>query len=183
MHSDFPKLCVNRAALLTHRRRHTHTAPCKAATHRGAAWPVNHTEYLLSFHRSCKRAGCGLDKDGSSEPLTQFAGTFEPELMLEIAQRNGLEAQLPFRNVAEARSAYQFHNLQSFLDIYYAGCAVLRTKQVRQVTGRRAMYEWLGSSADIDQSSGVVFRLWPALLYPPVRCAFAAHLPVLLLMN
>ncbi len=58
------------------------------------------------------------------------AGTFEPELMLEIAQRNGLENKLPFSNVEEARAAYQFHNLQSFLDIYYAGCAVLTTQQV-----------------------------------------------------
>lgn len=38
--------------------------------------------------------------------------------MLEIAQRNGLKNKLPFSNVEEARAAYQFHNLQSFLDSY-----------------------------------------------------------------
>ncbi len=51
--------------------------------------------------------------------------------MLELAQRNGLTDKLPFSNVEEARAAYQFHNLQSFLDIYYAGCAVLTTQQVQ----------------------------------------------------
>lgn len=50
--------------------------------------------------------------------------------MLEIAERNGLQEQLPFTDVNGARAAYQFQNLQSFLDIYYAGCAVLRTEQV-----------------------------------------------------
>lgn len=50
--------------------------------------------------------------------------------MLEIAHRNGLTDMLPFTNVEEARAAYQFHNLQSFLDMYYLGCAVLTTQQV-----------------------------------------------------
>ncbi|PSJ80288.1 adenosine deaminase [Neisseria iguanae] len=50
-------------------------------------------------------------------------GTFEPELMFEIARRNGVK--IPYANVDEVRAAYDFHNLQSFLDIYYAGAAVL----------------------------------------------------------
>ena len=54
-------------------------------------------------------------------------GTFEPELMLEIARRNGIA--LPFRTVEEAREAYRFSNLQDFLDIYYRGVAALRTEQ------------------------------------------------------
>mmetsp|Transcript_9012 Transcript_9012/g.27372 ORF Transcript_9012/g.27372 Transcript_9012/m.27372 type:complete len:264 (-) Transcript_9012:805-1596(-) len=54
-------------------------------------------------------------------------GTLEPELMLQLAERNGLPA--PFESVAAARAAYNFENLQSFLDLYYAGCAVLCKEQ------------------------------------------------------
>jgi len=50
-------------------------------------------------------------------------GTFEPELMFEIAQRN--KVSIRFKNVAEIKEAYNFHNLQSFLDIYYEGAKVL----------------------------------------------------------
>ena len=57
-------------------------------------------------------------------------GTLEPELMFELAQRNDVLHKLPFKSVAEAQAAYNFHNLQSFLDLYYAGCAVLLTQQV-----------------------------------------------------
>lgn len=54
-------------------------------------------------------------------------GTLEPELMFELAARNGVD--LPFSNVESVRAAYQFTNLQSFLDIYYRGAAVLRTEE------------------------------------------------------
>jgi len=50
-------------------------------------------------------------------------GTLEPDLMFELAARNGI--QLPFESVAQVRDAYNFHNLQSFLDIYYQGANVL----------------------------------------------------------
>jgi adenosine deaminase len=54
-------------------------------------------------------------------------GTLEPELMFELAQRN--DVQLPFASAEEVRAAYVFSDLQSFLDIYYAACDVLRTEQ------------------------------------------------------
>jgi adenosine deaminase len=50
-------------------------------------------------------------------------GTLEPELMFELAGRNGVE--LPHADVEAARAAYVFDDLQSFLDLYYAGCSVL----------------------------------------------------------
>lgn len=50
-------------------------------------------------------------------------GTFEPELMFEIARRN--KVNIRFKSEAEIREAYNFHNLQSFLDIYYEGAGVL----------------------------------------------------------
>lgn len=54
-------------------------------------------------------------------------GTLEPELMFRIAKRNRLK--LRFQSVAEVRGAYQFTDLQSFLDIYYEGAAVLQKEQ------------------------------------------------------
>lgn len=54
-------------------------------------------------------------------------GTLEPEMMFDLAARNGID--LPFANVEEVRAAYEFSDLQSFLDIYYQGAAVLVTEQ------------------------------------------------------
>ena len=54
-------------------------------------------------------------------------GTLEPEMMFELAERNGVD--LPFASVDEVRAAYEFTDLQSFLDIYYQGAAVLQTEQ------------------------------------------------------
>ncbi len=54
-------------------------------------------------------------------------GSLEPELIFALAQRNGVS--LPYANVEALRRAYAFTNLQSFLDIYYAGASVLLTEQ------------------------------------------------------
>lgn len=52
-------------------------------------------------------------------------GTLEPEQLLELAERN--RVTLPYDNVDEVRAAYNFQNLQSFLDLYYRGMAVLHS--------------------------------------------------------
>ena len=52
-------------------------------------------------------------------------GSFEPELLFEIARRNRVE--IPFASVEALRTAYKFSNLQEFLDIYYQGMSVLLT--------------------------------------------------------
>ena len=54
-------------------------------------------------------------------------GSLEPELMFALAQRNKID--IPFKSVEEVRAAYDFGNLQDFLDIYYQGMNVLRTEQ------------------------------------------------------
>ncbi|TVS11764.1 MAG: adenosine deaminase, partial [Wenzhouxiangella sp.] len=54
-------------------------------------------------------------------------GSLEPELMFELAERNGVA--LPWDSVEAVRDAYAFSDLQSFLDIYYAGAGVLITEQ------------------------------------------------------
>ncbi len=54
-------------------------------------------------------------------------GSLEPELIFALAERNGVA--LPYTNVEALRSAYAFTDLQSFLDIYYAGASVLLHEQ------------------------------------------------------
>lgn len=54
-------------------------------------------------------------------------GSFEPELMFEIAKRNQLK--IKFDSIEEVKKAYRFNNLQEFLDIYYEGAGVLLTEQ------------------------------------------------------
>jgi len=53
-------------------------------------------------------------------------GTLEPELMFALATKHGVK--LPYASVEEVRAAYKFGDLQSFLDLYYAGCDVLRER-------------------------------------------------------
>ena len=65
----------------------------------------------------------GLPK---AELHMHIEGSLEPELMFELAQRNGIT--LPFKSVDEIRAAYAFSNLQDFLDIYYQGAGVLITE-------------------------------------------------------
>jgi adenine deaminase len=54
-------------------------------------------------------------------------GSLEPELMFALAQRNSVK--LPYDSVEAVRQAYQFGNLQDFLDVYYQGMSVLVTEQ------------------------------------------------------
>jgi adenosine deaminase len=54
-------------------------------------------------------------------------GTLEPELIFELADRNGVA--LPYRSLDDLRSRYAFDDLQGFLDLYYANMSVLRTEQ------------------------------------------------------
>jgi adenosine deaminase len=68
-----------------------------------------------------------IEKIPKAELHVHIEGTFEPELMFEIAQRN--QISIPYKSVEEIRNAYEFSNLQDFLDIYYAGAGVLQTEQ------------------------------------------------------
>jgi adenosine deaminase len=54
-------------------------------------------------------------------------GSLEPELMFQLAARNHID--LPYASIEDVKAAYDFHNLQSFLDIYYQCADVLRTEQ------------------------------------------------------
>lgn len=68
-----------------------------------------------------------LNKLPKIELHLHLEGSLEPELMFELAQRN--RVKLPFESVEQVRSAYEFSNLQEFLDIYYQAAKVLQTEQ------------------------------------------------------
>jgi adenosine deaminase len=68
-----------------------------------------------------------LDRLPKVELHLHLEGSLEPELMFELAQRNKIE--LPFESIAQVRQAYEFSNLQDFLDIYYQGANVLLLEQ------------------------------------------------------
>ena len=68
-----------------------------------------------------------IEKLPKAELHLHIEGSFEPELMMAIAERN--KVAVPFKTLDEVRAAYAFSNLQEFLDIYYQGMAVLLHEQ------------------------------------------------------
>src|SRR3546814_19245787 len=66
----------------------------------------------------------GLPK---AELHVHIEGTFEPELMVALAERNRIS--LPYADVDALRAAYSFGNLQDFLDLYYQGMNVLQQER------------------------------------------------------
>ncbi len=68
-----------------------------------------------------------ITKMPKAELHIHIEGSLEPELIFELAKRN--QVKLPFESVAALRDAYAFKDLQSFLDIYYAGASVLLHEQ------------------------------------------------------
>ena len=72
---------------------------------------------LIDFARRLPKAELHLHIEGS----------LEPEMMFALARRNKID--IPFKSIEEVRAAYEFSNLQDFLDIYYQGMNVLRTEE------------------------------------------------------
>ncbi len=76
---------------------------------------------------SSEDRGAFIARLPKAELHLHIEGSLEPELMFELAQRNTVA--IPFASVEEVRAAYDFSNLQDFLDIYYQGMGVLHTQQ------------------------------------------------------
>lgn len=68
-----------------------------------------------------------IKKIPKAELHLHIEGSLEPELMFELAKRNNIK--IPYNSIEEVKAAYAFTNLQSFLDIYYAGANVLIHKE------------------------------------------------------
>ena len=81
---------------------------------------------MIGFASDAERRSfiAGLSK---AELHLHIEGSLEPEMLFELARRNGVA--IPFASVEAVRAAYNFSNLQDFLDIYYQGMGVLLTEQ------------------------------------------------------
>ncbi|MFN3214606.1 MAG: adenosine deaminase [Henriciella sp.] len=78
---------------------------------------MDHKTRLIQYAEALPKAELHLHLEGS----------LEPEMLFELAQRNRVD--IPFPTVEAVREAYQFNQLQDFLDIYYQGMGVLQTEQ------------------------------------------------------
>ena len=68
-----------------------------------------------------------IKKTPKAELHLHIEGTLEPELMFKLAKRNNIK--IPFENINDVKSAYNFSNLESFLNIFYQGSNVLVKEQ------------------------------------------------------
>ena len=68
-----------------------------------------------------------IKKTPKAELHVHIEGTLEPELMFRLAKRNNIK--IPFENINDVKSAYNFSNLESFLNIFYQGSNVLIKEQ------------------------------------------------------
>lgn len=92
-------------------------------------------------------------------------GTLEPELKLELAERNGVE--LPYASADELRAAYDFDDLPSFLAVYYEGMSVLRTERdfydlasayFRKAHSQNVVYAEIFFDPQAHTSRGIAFE-------------------------
>jgi adenosine deaminase len=120
-------------------------------------------------------------------------GSLEPELIFELAQRNGVSLAYP--TVEALRQAYAFTDLQSFLDIYYAGASVLLTEQdfydmtaayLRRAQADNVRHAEIFFDPQTHTARGVAFDtviegIWRACQDSPVSASlimcFLRHLP------
>lgn len=68
-----------------------------------------------------------IKKIPKAELHIHIEGSLEPKMMFDLAKKNNID--ISYKNIDDIKKAYDFSNLQSFLDIYYAGANVLITKQ------------------------------------------------------
>lgn len=78
-------------------------------------------------HIAPKRLPSVLRRMPKAELHIHIEGSLEPELIFRLAERN--QVKLPYASVEALRAAYDFQDLQSFLDLYYAGASVLLHEQ------------------------------------------------------
>ena len=129
-----------------------------------------------------------MSTDQLAELHLHIEGTLEPELIFELAARNGIT--LPYADLDELRGRYEFTDLQSFLDLYYANMAVLQTEQ--DFTDMTRAYLTRAAAAGVRHEEVVYPGARHAFFFPGrepydkaaaedswsrVRALFAAELP------
>src|SRR3989454_2111036 len=119
-------MAPRRADQATRRLRPALTSDSRASS--GFQLPCPHDSSIdLRSEGMAEDAGLFARTLPKAELHLHIEGTLEPDLMFELARRNAVA--LPYASVEDVRQAYVFSDLQSFLDIYYAGCRVLLTEQ------------------------------------------------------
>jgi adenosine deaminase len=105
-----------------------------------------------------------IQKLPKAELHVHLEGTFEPDLMFTIARRNHIN--LKYRSFEELTAAYQFNNLQEFLDIYYSGAQVLLEEQdfydlcwayLQKIHAQRVLHTEIFFDPQTHTSRGVSF--------------------------
>lgn len=92
-----------------------------------SSFPSNSIYLPKVFFMAAENVTQLINSIPKAELHVHIEGSFEPELMFQIAKRNGIT--LKHKSVDELREAYKFNNLQEFLDIYYDGANVLLHEQ------------------------------------------------------
>lgn len=127
----------------------------------------------------------GLPK---AELHLHIEGSFEPELMFEIAKRNNCEMR--FKSVEEVRAAYDFNNLQEFLDIYYEGANVLLYEQdfydltwayMERIASQNVIHTEIFFDPQTHTHRGVAFKtviggIWRAMEDAREKLGITSHL-------
>ena len=134
-----------------------------------------------------------VERMPKAELHIHIEGSLEPELIFALAQRNGVS--LPYPTVDALRSAYAFSDLQSFLDIYYAGASVLLTEEdffdmtmdyVRRAVADNVRHAEIFFDPQTHTERGVPFDtvvngIWRACQDGPISASlimcFLRHLP------
>ncbi|MDP9018164.1 MAG: adenosine deaminase, partial [Candidatus Eremiobacteraeota bacterium] len=115
-------------------------------------------------------------------------GTFEPELIVAMAQRNGVKLEYP--NVQALHDAYKFTGLQSFLNLYYAGMSALQTEQdyeelaaayLQKAHRQNVRHAEIFFDPQAHTSRGIAFKtvvegLWRALQKAEAECGITSKL-------
>ena len=136
-----------------------------------------------------------IERLPKAELHLHIEGTLEPETMFKIARRNGVD--LSYRSVEEARKAYRFADLQSFLDVYYDGAQVLITEEdfyeitweyLTRVSAENVQHVELFFDPQTHTSRGIAFKtvlagISAALKDGEVKFGISSHLFLCFLRN
>jgi adenine deaminase len=128
------------------------------------------------------------DQLPKAELHLHIEGTLEPKMMFDLAWRNGMH--LKYRSPDEIAAAYQFENLQSFLDLYYEGVSVLRTEPdffdlamayFEKATAQNVRHAEIFFDPQAHTARGVTFKtviegLWKAKLEAKKKFGMSSHL-------
>ena len=99
-----------------------------------------------------------IERMPKAELHVHIEGCLEPELVLELAKRNNLQHKLPYKTLAEAEAAFQYDDLQEFLDLRDATLQVVRLIVSLGARGAQvtSVDSWAVESVGFDDRAGLL---------------------------